>query len=128
MKKMILVTTLVLSSVGASALGAFGHRSGGGRDDSPLRDGRDNRPGLSSSAGFLSESVEHALRRLAALDAPAEVNNLVSVEASYQSATQTTVVLISTPTTEFKYSCSLFDDFSRGGTMVKKEVRCAPTR
>ncbi len=128
MKKMMLVTTLMLSSVGASALGAFGHRNDGGRDDSPARDGRDSRPGLNSSAGFLSESVEHALRRLVALDAPAELNNVVSVEAAYQSATQATVVLISTPTSEFKYSCSLFDDFSRGGTVVKKEVRCAPTR
>lgn len=70
-----------------------------------------------SQAWLVQESAEFALRSLPT----AEIKSL-SVELT--SAEDADVLLIKQDGTEVAFSCFMFDEWSRGGTVLKKEVAC----
>jgi hypothetical protein len=83
--------------------------------------------GVNSAAAFAAESVEHALRQMVNIDQPQAKDLVVDVAATLVNPT-TARVEIKLTTGGLSYDCFLFDDFSKGGTEVKKDVRCNRVR
>lgn len=107
MKKLIVALSLITVAFSAQARG-----------------GADRNPALKNSmAGFVSESLEHSMRLF--YTANAAQKDLVTA-ASVERLTQddATVVIELEDGTSFTYNCIRFDEWSRGGTVHKKEVVC----
>lgn len=87
------------------------------------RGGNTNLGLKNSMAGFVSESLEHSMRLFYQTNAAQK--ELVST-ASVERLTQddATVVIELEDGTAFTYNCIRFDHWSRGGTVLKKEVVC----
>jgi hypothetical protein len=80
-------------------------------------------PAKLTKAGLLAEAIEHSTRKLALVDRPELKNEIQSISAEYISSTEVVVELVS-PNQVVTYKCLQFDDFSQGGTVLKKEFRC----
>jgi hypothetical protein len=107
MKKIILIAALLTAGISTQA-------GRGGDRDLTLKN---------SMAGFASESIEHSMRLLNRTNPTAK--DLV-IGANVQSLTQadSTVIIELSGGSEITYNCLRFDDWSRGGTVLKKEVVC----
>ena len=112
---------LMAAMIGLTGGNAFAR---GGSDDgvSGVRPPRD------SAAGILSESVEHSIRLLYVMDAPTQVSRSMSAAAEYDAESKSCIVTLTSDSDTFTYRCSLFNDLSHGGTILKKEVRCSLTQ
>lgn len=116
---------VVLSLVALSALTANVALARRGGDDGAGDDSGAGRVGKNTAAGRVAESLEHSLRLLA-LAQPGAVNDVVSGSSAYDAADQTSVVVIElVDGTQLTYNCAPFQDVSKGGTVVKTEMRCA---
>ncbi len=76
-----------------------------------------------SQAGFVAESLEDSLRRFST--ANVEMRDLVQDATVVSETPNDSVVTISiSDGTAVTYTCLRFDDWSKGGTVLKKEVVC----
>ena len=107
MKKLIVAATLLTLTLSAQA----------------SRGGDRNLGFKNSMAGFASESIEHSMRLLYRTN-PAVKDQVVGANVQIASAQDSTVAIELADGTELIYSCIRFDDWSRGGTVLKKEVVC----
>jgi len=74
-----------------------------------------------SMAGFAGESIEHSLLQIFNADGG---KNVVGANVEILSETDSTVYVDLQDGTQLTFQCLRFDDISRGGTVVKKEVVC----
>lgn len=110
--KNLMITILALS-VSFSALASGGSRSGG----------RTNLGLKNSMAGFVSESLEHSMRVFYRTNA-ASKDLVLNASVDRISQDESTVVIELEDGSAFTYNCLRFDDWSRSGTVLKKEVVC----
>jgi hypothetical protein len=96
---------LILSLI--TAVSAMAYAKGGG--DQPMTPER-----------FINESIEYSIS-LAKLSGA----SVVSVSTQAIDAETMNVVVLTSDGTALSYQCNLVDDFSKGGTVVKKDVRCS---
>jgi hypothetical protein len=96
---------LILSLITAASTMAFAE--GGG--DQPM-----------TPESFIHESIEYSIS-LAKLSGA----SVVSVSTQAIDADTMNVVVLTADCTDLTYQCSLVDDFSKGGTVVQKDVRCS---
>jgi hypothetical protein len=73
-----------------------------------------------SHGWFLEESAEHALRTAGAMGS---IDSVTALSVAVVSATETSV-RVETSDGELNFSCYLVDEWSRSGTVLKKEVLC----
>lgn len=106
MKKLMIVATLLTLALSAQARG----------DDRDLTL-------KNSMAGFATESIEHSMRVLYRTN-PAIKNQVAGANVQIASETDSTVAIELVDGSEFTFNCIRFDDWSRGGTVLKKEVVC----
>ncbi len=106
MKKLIIAVALL--TIGLSA------QARGGNNDLTLKN---------SMAGFTSESVEESVRLLYRTN-PAIKDQITGAQVDILSEQDSTVVIGLNDGSELTLSCLRFDDWSRGGTVLKKEVVC----
>lgn len=109
MKKIILVAAVMF----VSSL-AFAKNGGSNPSNVAIK---------STSAGFLSESLEHSIRQLN-LSNPGSLDSVQDASVLSSGTDQTVVTLTMTDGSAVSYLCSRFDHLSKGGTIVKKEVMC----
>lgn len=107
MKKLILIATLLTAGFSANA------GRGEGRDLA-LKN---------SMAGFATESIEHSMRLLYRTN-PAIKDQVTGADVQILSEADSTVNIELTDGSILTYNCLRFDDWSRGGTILKKEVVC----
>jgi|GEM_PF-4737172 len=107
MKKLILIATLLTTGLSANA-------SRGGDRNLTLKN---------SMAGFASESIEHSMELLYRTN-PAIKDQVTGADVQILSEADSTVNVELTDGSVITYSCLRFDDWSRGGTILKKEVVC----
>lgn len=110
MKKLIIIAALLSTSLTANA-------SGGGN-----RPGRDQAL-KNSMAGFASESIEHSIRLLNRTN-PSLRDQVTGAQVEILSEQDATVTIDLNDGSVLTYNCLRFDDWSRGGTVLKKEVVC----
>lgn len=110
--KYVLVAVLI---AGVSQT-AFARRGG----DDPARQAFKN-----SQAGFVSESLEHSMRQFFRVN-QALKDEVADATVESTSLDTSIVNIILNDGSEYHYDCLRFDDTSRGGTIVKKEVVCRP--
>jgi hypothetical protein len=79
--------------------------------------------GITNASEFLHESIEHSIRKIA-LSNPAVSTNLSGVSAAAIDADSVAVELTLSSGEAFTLNCELVDEWSRGGTVLKKEVVC----
>lgn len=96
---------LILSLI--TAVSAMAYAKGGG--DQPMTPER-----------FIHESIEYSIA-LAKLSGA----TVVSVSTQAIDAETMNVVVVTAYGTGLNYQCKIVDDFSHGGTVLKKDVRCA---
>lgn len=106
MKKLLVVATLLTLGLSAHARG-----------------GNTNLSLKNSMAGFASESIEHSMRLLFRTN-PTIKDQVASAQVEIISEQDSTVLIGLTDGTELTFNCIRFDDWSRGGTVLKKEVVC----
>lgn len=110
MKKLVIIAALLTATLSAYATGGG---SGNGRD-----------LGLKNSmAGFASESIEHSMRILYRTN-PGLKDQVAGAQVELLSAQDSTVSIDLNDGTVMTYTCIRFDDWSRSGTVLKKEVVC----
>jgi sarcosine oxidase gamma subunit len=85
------------------------------------RDGDDTLLPRGSNQWFVTESLEHSVRGLV-LSGEREAVDDASVALQSEARALVTITLANGAVATF--SCAMFDDFSHGGTVVKKEVAC----
>lgn len=107
MKKLITITALLTLAFSAQA----------------RRDGDTNQAFKNTMAGFASESIEHSLE-LMVRQAPATAAQVVSTNVQILTQDDSIVVVGLADGSELTYNCLRFDEWSRGGTVHKKEVIC----
>ncbi len=111
MKKLLMVAAL-LSGFSAFARGG-GNGGGGGLP-------------LNSMAYLVHEATENSMRLLLSSE-PTAANSVSGIDANVIDAQGTTQVTVELGAERVvKYLCTPFDDFSHGGTIVKKEMLCRP--
>lgn len=76
-----------------------------------------------SQAGFVSESLEHSMRIFYRTN-QALKDQVVDAAVESTSLDTSVVSIILNDGSEYQYDCLRFDDTSRGGTIIKKEVVC----
>lgn len=76
-----------------------------------------------SLAGFVHESLEHATEILNASNSNA-INQVISASIQVLSETSSLVVIQLNDGSTSSFDCSLVQDFSKGGSIVKNEARC----
>ncbi len=130
MTKSIFGITLLLGALASLPADA---RRGGGRDDS-RNDRGGSAPGRvdlvrGTQNWFLQESAEHLLRDEEATNAT-RAQTLSQVQVSLLSPAQTQVDLSFADAGPRQALCNMIDESSRGGSVLKKDVRCegAPDR
>lgn len=110
MKKAILAGLLCVSSMALAR--------GGGGEHGGLP--------LNSMAYLVHEATENSMRLLLSSD-PSAAALVSGVDANVLDAQATTQVTIELGSERVaKYLCTPVDDFSHGGTIVKKEMLCRP--
>jgi hypothetical protein len=107
MKKLIIVTALL-------TLSSFTQASNGSKTQLSLKN---------SMAGFASESIEKSTRLLYRLS-PQVKNNITGAKVDLLTNTDSIVQIEHLDGTTTTFSCFRFDDWSKGGTVLKKEVVC----
>ncbi|MCR9205701.1 MAG: hypothetical protein NXH75_14045 [Halobacteriovoraceae bacterium] len=107
MKKLIVAATLLTLALSTQA-------SRGGDRNLTLKN---------SMAGFASESIEHSMRLLYRTN-PAVKDQVNGANVEIISAQDSAVSIELVDGTVFTYNCFRFDDWSRSGTVLKKEVVC----
>lgn len=107
MKKLTIVATLLTLAFSA-------HASRGGTRNLNFKN---------SMAGFASESVEHSMELLYRTN-PAIKDQVVGANVEIISQADSAVIIELTDGSQLSFSCLRFDDWSRGGTVLKKEVAC----
>lgn len=107
MKKFILIAALLTAAISTQA-------SRGGDRNLTLKN---------SMAGFASESIEHSMRLLYRTH-PTVKDQVAGANVQIISEADSTVVIELTDGSEITFNCLRFDDWSRGGTVLKKEVAC----
>jgi hypothetical protein len=107
MKKLIIAATLLALTVSAQA-------RRGGNTQLPLKN---------SMAGFASESIEESTRLFYRLS-PALKDQVIGAQVELVSGTDSNVQIELTDGTVANFNCIRFDDWSNGGTVLKKEVVC----
>jgi len=98
----VLLITLI------TAVSAFAYAKNGG--NAPMTPDR-----------FMHESIEHSTVMAKASGAGV----IVSSNAQFIDSETINVSLTGDGGSVYTYQCVLVDDFSKGGTVVKKDVRCA---
>lgn len=79
---------------------------------------------LNSNAYLMHEAVENSMRLLLQSE-PSVAGSVTGVDANIIDAQGTTLVTLELGAQRVvKYTCTPFDDFSHGGTIVKKEMAC----
>ncbi|MCF8060695.1 MAG: hypothetical protein K9K67_15435 [Bacteriovoracaceae bacterium] len=106
MKKIIMITVLLSA--------AFSAQARRGATDLTLKN---------SMAGFASESIEHSMSVLNRTN-PTVKDQVAGASVQIISAADSTVIIELTDGSEMTFNCIRFDDTSRGGTVLKKEVVC----
>lgn len=106
MKKFIIAATLL--TIGLSA------QARGGDRDIAFKN---------SLAGFSSESIEESMKLLYRTT-PALQNQVTGASVELLNEQDSTVLVTLNDGTELIFNCLRFDDTSRGGTIIKKEVVC----
>lgn len=106
MKKLIIAATLL--TIGLSA------QARGGDRDIALKN---------SMAGFASESIEESVRLLYRTN-PAVKDMVSGAQVEILNDQDSTVLVSLNDGSELTFNCLRFDDWSRGGTILKKEVVC----
>lgn len=96
-------------------------RRGGGDDNQPGDDRGGNAP-RGSEAWFKKESKQHSIRLMAKAD-PAFPASVVASDVVVTGSTSK-VTLTLADETQLSFDCLMFDESSRGGTVIKKEVKC----
>ncbi len=76
-----------------------------------------------SEAGFVSESVEHSMRIFSQTQFYMAVK-VTGLQVQIPQAGESLVTLSLSDGNEMTYTCFQFDDWSRSGTVLKKEVAC----
>lgn len=99
--KAVLFALITVVSVFASA------KNGGAKPMTPER--------------FMHESIEYST----ALAMNAGAGSVLSSNAQFIDSETINVVLTGSNGASYSFQCVLVDDFSKGGTIVKKDVRCA---
>ncbi len=119
MKKLIISILLIGLSMPAFA-------SRGGHSDRSR--GSKNLDFKNSQAGFIYESTEYALLQL--YRSQPELKNAIKGSYAEITDTDTSRVYIETTISEqsIDFTCLRFDDWSKSGTVLKKEVRCQPAQ
>ena len=107
MKNAMVTLLLILSAISA-------HAKGGGNKN----------PSLATSAGFIAESVETSIQRLTLIDSVGSENAMIGVQAIKTVSGNIEVSIQMQDGSTKIYNCELFDDVSKNGTIVKKDVRC----
>ncbi len=74
-----------------------------------------------SMAGFAGESIEHSLLQVFNANGGDQV---VGTSVELLSDTDSTVLIDLADGSQLTFNCLRFDDISRGGTVIKKEVVC----
>lgn len=79
-----------------------------------------------SPAGFAHESLEHATEILN-FNNPNAINQVISASIQILSESSSLVVIQLNDGSTASFDCSLVQDFSKGGSVVKNEARCFAT-
>ncbi len=106
MTKMIITATLLIIGLSAQARG--------GDRDLALRN---------SMAGFASESIEESIGILYRTN-PALKDTVTGAQVEILNDQDSTVFVSLNDGSELIFNCLRFDDWSRSGTVLKKEVVC----
>jgi hypothetical protein len=96
-------------------------RRGGGDDNLPGDDRGGNAP-RGSEAWFKKESRQHSIRLMAKAD-PSFPSTVAASDVVITGATSR-VTLTLVDATQLSFDCLMFDESSRSGTVIKKEVKC----
>ncbi len=106
MKKLMIAATLLTLSIATQARG-----------------GNANLDLKNSMAGFASESIEESVRLFYRVNAGLK-EQVIGASVTTNTPEDSTVVIELEDGSAFTYSCLRFDDWSNGGTVLKKEVVC----
>ncbi len=105
MKKLVLALTIM-------SLSQFAFAKGGG-----------NLVFKNSQAGFVSESLEESLEHFVRVN-PAMKDMVQNATVVSQTPDDSVVTISMDDGSAITYTCVRFDDWSKGGTVLKKEVVC----
>lgn len=98
-----------------------------GLTQAALAKGGGNNPGKlafkNSQAGFVSESAEHSLQMFVRANSVLK-DSVQNVTVVSQTPDDSVVTISLNDGSAVTYTCLRFDDWSNGGTVLKKEVVC----
>lgn len=107
MKKQMIALALLTLTLSAQA-------SNGGSKNLTLKN---------SMAGFAAESIEESTRHLYR-QSPALKDQVIGAQVELTSATDSSVQIDLVNGSTIAFNCFRFDDWSKSGTVLKKEVVC----